>query len=260
MTYADLRLLVHELTTTNTTSLPSATLNLYTQPAEDRAAAIILKNDSKWQFDDLNRTTNFPIDTIALVSGQQDYNLGTTYLSIDRVELLPNNANTTTGWTRLIQTDQQELKRSKSQALTSYQATSGTPAEYDLVGNSVFLYPKPNYSQAASLKFFYTRGPLKFDYSLGTFTDGTGTTASTPGFASLFHSLVGYYASYEFAVANGQTNANGLMATIQRLEGDLIEYYGKKDRDFRGRFTVSTTSGPTAGSGVVGGRGGDSNK
>lgn len=255
MIYSDIRLLIHSLTKTNTTSLPSATLNLYTQPAEDRVAALILKNDSKWQFDDLNRTTNFPIDTQNLVSGQQDYPLGTTYLSLDRVEVKDSSGN----WHRLAQIDQQMLKGANAQSLTDYRKTNGLPDEYDLVGNSVFLYPAPNYSLTNGLKFYYTRGPLKFDWTLGTFTDATGSTSSTPGFNSLFHKLIPYWAAYDYAIANQQKTANGFFVAIQVLEAELIQFYGQRDRDLRGRFTVSTNGSVGNESGRLRYGGGDSN-
>lgn len=238
MTYAQIQDLVYELTKTNSTSLPVATLNLYTQPAEDRIAQLILSSDAKWQYDDGNRTTDVPIDTMNLVSAQQDYSLAVTYLSLDRVEVKDSSGN----WHRLTQIDQQDFKGGNSQSLTDYQKTNGLPAEYDLVGTSVFLYPAPNYSQANSLKFFYTRGPLKFDYTTSKFTDGTGSTSSTPGFNSLFHELISLWASYKYAVANEMTNAPGIFAAIQRMENELVAFYGLRDRDTRSRISASTAS------------------
>ncbi len=256
MTYAQIQLLTYDYVKKNTTTLPVATLNLYTQPAEDRVAGLILKNDAKWQYDDQNQTTTFPIDTENLVINQQDYPLGTTYLSLDRVEVKDSAGN----WHRLTQLDQQDLKRADSQSLTDYRKTPGLPLEYDVVGNSVFLYPAPNYSLTNGLKFYYTRGPLKFDYTTGKFTDGTGATASTPGFVALFHELIPLWASFNYATANGMTVAPSWMASIQRLEAELVEFYGQRNRDRRGRFTVSTNQSVSYESGRLGYSGGDSNK
>lgn len=252
MTYAEIQSLIYNWTNTNATSFPAATLNLYTQPAEEEVAALVLENDSKWQYDDLNRTTNFPIDTIALVSGQQDYPLGTTYLSLDRVELLPNGVSSTTGWTRLRQLDQQDLKSGSAfpdtpyslgvaQSLTSYQSGNGQPLEYDLVGNSIFLYPAPNYSQAASLKFYYTRGPLKFDYTTSKFTDGTGSTASTPGFYSLCHKIIAHITAVNYAGANVLPNLSWHETAIQQLSTRIVKYYAKRNRDRAPRMTMQKT-------------------
>ena len=237
MTYADIRAKIHLLTKTNTTSLASASLNLYTQPAEDRVVSLINGADSLWQFDDSNNS-DLPIATTNLVSGQQDYSLATTHLTIDRVDVKDTSGN----WTPLTQIDQQTLKRDRSQAMSSYQSTNGIPTEYDVLGSSVLLYPTPNFSQNASLKIYFTRGPLKFDYTLGTFTDTTGSTASNPGWNSLFHDLIPLLASYDYCSTNGLKNASNLLVMIQSKEEELKNFYGLRNRDYRPRFTISTDS------------------
>ena len=237
MTYADIRSKIHLLTKTNTTSLASASLNLYTQPAEDRVVSLILNSDSLWQFDDSNNT-DLPIATTNIVSGQKDYSLATSHLTIDRVEVKDSSGN----WTELTQIDQQTLKRDRQVALGAYQDTNGIPQEYDVLGSSVILYPTPNFSQSASLKIYFTRGPLKFDYTTGKFTDGTGATTSSPGWNTLFHDLIPLLASYDYCSTNGLKNANNLMSMIQVKEAELINFYGLRNRDYRPRFTISTDS------------------
>ncbi len=110
--------------------------------------------------------------------------------------------------------------------------------KYDVTGHSVFLYPIPNYSQAASLRFYFQRGTQLFDYSLGTFADGSGSTASSPGFASLFHDLIAYLVAYDYCVVNIPELAAGYFATIQRKETDLKNYYAWRDHDDPARLAV----------------------
>lgn len=200
----------------------------------ERVASLIMGADSKWQWDDFNNT-DLPIATTSLVSGQQDYSLAVTHLTIDRVEILPSGG-TSKDWKRLKQIDQQSKKRAENEALTSYKVTPGLPDEYDLSSNSVFLYAPPNYSQAASLKLYFTRGPALFTSA----EVATGT--KSPGFASIFHDLIPYWVAYNYAVENGLETANGFLAAIQRREQELSDFYGDRDRDFRAHLRATRDS------------------
>lgn len=231
MTISDIVNDIYRRTKTNSSSFAAADMLIMINSAYNRVASLILRYDSRWQWDDTNQT-DLPIATTALVSGQQDYSLATTHLTIDRVEIKDPSGN----GHALKQIDQQLLKRDRSVALTEYQVTSGIPNEYDLVGNSVFLYPAPNYSQAASLKLYFTRGPAEFTSAEVT----TGT--KTPGFNSLYHELIPLWVSYNYAVENGLNSAPGFLAEIQRKEYDLEKFYGLRNRDSRGGFRVSTDS------------------
>lgn len=202
--------------------------------AYNRVTSLILKNQGQWQYDDSNQT-DLPVATTALVSGQQDYSLPVTFLTLERVELLPNGGSAG-DWVRLKQIDQQLMKRDRDTSLTAYESTNGQPAEYDLIGNSAFLYPASDYSQAASLKFFFSRGPAEFTSA----EVSTGT--KVPGFNSLFHELIPLWVSYNYAVENLQPTANGFLAEIQRKEIELENFYGLRDRDTNRGFIVSTDS------------------
>lgn len=199
--------------------------------AYDHVTSLILQSDSRWQYDDTNQT-DLPIATTDLVSGQKDYGLSTSHLTIDRVEVKDSAGN----WHALSQIDQQELKRDKSIALSEYQETNGVPEEYDVIGTSVFLYPTPNYLQSASLKIYFTRGPASFT------SNEVSTGTKNPGFNSLFHELIPLWVSYNYAVENGLQSANGFFAAIQRLETSLSDFYGLRNRDFRSHLSVSSDS------------------
>lgn len=237
MTFADVKNRVYFLTSTSSTSFTDANLTLAIGRALERVVALINGSDSKWQWDDTNQS-DLPIATAALVSGQQDYSLATTHQTIDRIEVKPPSGQ----WTRLKPIDQQLLKRDRNVALSDYQTGGGTPNEYDILGSSVFLYPAPNYSQSASLKIYFTRAPLTFSYVTGLLSDGTGSTSSSPGFNSLFHDLVPLWASYDYGLANGKNNTNQIFASITQKERELVDFYGRRDRDARPRLTISTDS------------------
>lgn len=245
MTYSEIKSLVYLYTKTNSTSLPDATMVILANRALERVVSLINRADSRWEFDDTNQT-DLPIATTTLTSGQQDYSLATSHLSINRVEIKDTGGN----WHLLRPIDRNTVTR---EALAEYLG-SGTPLEYDKIGNSVFLYPIPNYTQAASLKLYFTRGPVAFD---------SDDTTDEPGFNSLFHKLVPLWASYDYALANGLKNANQIFAEIIRMEDEIQKFYGMRSRDERGRMIVGTNP-PTGGSfgnqsGRIGHGGGDSN-
>lgn len=231
MTISDIISDIYKKTKTNSTSYPAADMLIDINSAANRVHSKILINDSRWQLEDTNNT-DLPIATTALVSGQQDYSLSAAHLTIDRVELKDSAGN----WTELTQIDQQSLKSANAVALAAYRSTTGVPIEYDLSGNSVFLYPIPNYSQAASLKIYYTRGPAEF--TSGEVTTGT----KQPGFNSLFHKLIPLWVSYDYCLTNIPNLAAGYFAEIQLLEKSIEEFYGLRNRDMRGRLSASRES------------------
>lgn len=216
------------LSKSSATSYPIADLTQSANNATERVVSLINRHDSKWQFDS-TENTDLPIATATITSGQKDYSLETTHLTIDRVEVKDTSGN----WTRLKQLDQQLLKRERSIALAEYMETTGTPTEYDVVGNSVFLYPTPNFTQASSLKLYFTRPPVAFV---------TTDTTKTPGFNSLFHDLIPLWCAFDYASVNDTKNAEQLFRTIQIKEQELITFYALRNRDERGRLSVSYES------------------
>ena len=232
MTLADITTRVYFLTKTNSSSYANADLLISLNKAIERCVSLIMKADSRWQFDDTNQT-DLPIATATITSGQQDYQLATSHLTIDRVEVKDSAGN----WTALSQIDQQELKGSEQIALAEYQSTTGVPVEYDVVGGSIFLYPTPNYTQASSLKVYFTRPPVAYVLT-ADLTDST----KVPGFNSLFHDLIPMHIAFDYAVVNGMQSANGYLANIQRMEQELNDFYGLRNRDYRGRLTASRES------------------
>jgi len=189
----------------------------------DRATSLILQADSRWQWDDLNQT-DLPIGTMSLVANQQDYSqTDVEFLKILKVEC----KNSSGDWIALKQID---ITQKKDIAMTEYQETAGTPAEFDLVGNSLFLYPKPSYASSGGLKIYYQRVPDYF---------AANDTTQEPGFAKPFHRLLSYGAALDYAIAKQMLNKVALLQNeINKLEVALIEHYSNRNRDMRQRITL----------------------
>lgn len=226
MTYSDIKTKVYFYTKTNSNSLGDSVIVTLINSAVDRPTSLIMQYDRRWNWDDTNQT-DLPIATADLVTNQQDYQLSVAFLEILRVELKDSNGN----WTKLEPFNQSDLKYT---TLTDYQKTAGTPIQYELIGSSVFLYPKPSYTQTASLKIYYQR-PASYFIS----TD----TTKQPGFNSMYHELVPLWASYQYATANGLKNSNQLMAAIQLLEDAMEEDYSNRLADEPLQITIARTGG-----------------
>lgn len=224
MTFTEIKNRVYKLTSTDSVSYPIADLTSAANRAVERVVSIINRSDLRWQFDDTNQS-DLPIATATLTSGQQDYALATSHLTIDRVEV----KDSTGKWYVLDPIDQREITRENKQALASYKSTPGIPEEYDKLGNSIFLYPIPNYTQAASLKVYFTRPPVAFD---------TADTTEEPGFISLFHDLIPLWTAYDYALVHMPNLAQLLLAEINRKESELERFYQDRPRDYRPRMSA----------------------
>lgn len=190
----------------------------------DKVVNQILTADGNWEWDDENYTSTRPVATTALVANQQDYSLaGEGILKILRVELRDNANN----WVHLIPFNQDQRR---GIALPEYLETAGNPQYYDVFANSLFLYPKPDYSDSAGLKIYYQR-----DFNHFTASD----TTKTPGFDPTFHRLLSLGAALDYAVAKDMP---GRVASFQQeiaaLEAQLIEHYAKKDSSQKVRISL----------------------
>jgi hypothetical protein len=182
----------------------------------DRAVSLILRADGRWEWDDNNKT-DLPIATAALVANQQDYEMsGATFLKILKVEVKSQSGD----WLPL---DPISIADKKTESMTDYLKTAGTPQKYDKLGNSLFLYPKPSYGADASLKVYYQRNVDHF---------AAADTTDVPGFAEIFHRYLSFGAAFDYALANGMNGkVNTLSPIITRMESDIVDFYSDRGKD-----------------------------
>jgi len=189
----------------------------------DRVVSLILQSDSKWEWDD-NNHTDLPISVSSLVANQQDYSMsGAGFLKILKVECKNSSGD-------FVPLKQIDYTQKKNVALTEYQKTAGSPNEFDLVADSMFLYPKPSYASSGGLKVYFQRIP---DYFVA------GDTTQEPGFAAPFHRILSYGAALDYALAKNMTSKIGMLQNeITKLENGLISHYSDRDKDMRIRMTL----------------------
>lgn len=214
MTFTEILAESRRFVKADSTSYSTADITVSANRALDRVTALIRAAEGRWSWDDSNNT-DLPIATTALVADQQDYNLDPTHYQIQRIEVKDEDGI----WHKLDPIDQTDVY---NQSLTDFLKTSGVPKYYDKVGNSLFLYPKPSYAQAASLKCFYTRGPSYFDVS---------DTTKAPGFNVIFHQLIALWAAYDYAAINQLSVKKDIADEIAIKEDKLNEYYSLRNKD-----------------------------
>ena len=191
----------------------------------DETVTRIMSVDGRWQYGDSNFTTH-PIATTTMVNGQQDYALDVSHLKILGVEVKDSTGN----WQVVTQLDMQDIRR-KGMALTEFMEEDAMPRYYDLVGDSIFLYPAPATAYVTltnGLKVYFQREP---DY----FT--TSDTTQTPGFPSVFHDIPVLFACAKYAKSNQiSEKSRELDAEIIKRTGELTHFYTKRNVDGKARL------------------------
>lgn len=167
-----------------------------------------------WQYDDSNQT-DLPFASTTLTADQTTYALPTGALGVRGIEV----KNTGSVWSSLLPITEEMIR--ERQAMGQFFSTSGTPQYYQLVGQTVRLFPASNYTQSASFKVSFDRGSVAF---------ASTDTTTTPGFASEYHDIIPIGASIEWLKIkepNSGTLAN-LRSDYAQLEKNLKDYYAYK--------------------------------
>lgn len=136
-----------------------------------------------WQYDDSNKT-DLPIATTTLVHNQKNYTIPSTAQRIQRVEIKDSNGD----WLLISQIDVNEIRES----INEFMETAGMPQYYDIIADSVFLYPTPSSAYVAGADDMQ----LYFDRTVTLFT--SASTTASPGFAEPFHRILSLSASIDF--------------------------------------------------------------
>ncbi len=167
-----------------------------------------------WQYDDSNQT-DLPSASATITADQTSYSIPTGALTIRGIEV----KNTGSVWTRLAPLTEEMIR--ERQAMGEFFKTSGSPQYFQLVGDSIRLYPASNYTQASSFKVFFDRGSVAF---------ASGDTTKTAGFASEYHGILPLGAALEYLKIKlpGDGTTAQLRADYQEMMMNLSNYYSKR--------------------------------
>ncbi len=214
-----------------------------------RAGGTFQVDDANWEGDATNADLVLKSN---IVSGTQAYSVNvdeTTGITgsvqafsqiqdIYRVEIATSSA--VTSWKTLCYYD--EMQEPESSPLQQQATITGVPYRYYKSGSKIYLDPKPNYSATNGLYIYYTRTPA---YFVGD--DASNSNALKPGIPNQFHPYLAYLPAYQFCVSkSGDAGyarmAQGYLATVQRMEEEIKQFYSKRNKDERSQITTECIS------------------
>ena len=189
--------------------------------------SIILSSDTRWQWDDANFTT-FPIATTDIVNNQRDYQFNTSFLKILKVLAQPQTPG---DFIELEEIDLQDDISNLEAWSMNVDSTSniGQPAYFDLLGDSIRLQPRPNYSSTGGLKVYFQRYE-----SIFIPTD----TTKEPGFPHPFHRGLAFGAAHLFALSHNLPQTDRLQQEDLNCREAMKEYFSERNKAERPRITA----------------------
>jgi hypothetical protein len=199
--------------------------------ALDSITSELLNTDTRWQWDDTNYT-DFPIGMTNLVDSQDNYSLDVSHIKILGVEALDSTGN----YYPLYPIDTRDIT-DQNISPTELFSTDGQPQYYDLLGNSIVLYPSPNEDQVTLSQGLKVRFQRAAEYFAST------DTTKEAGFASIYHKLVPLMASYDYCMSNDMNSkASFLKSKIDTEKNMLGKYMTKRDKGSRPQITIKRQS------------------
>lgn len=232
MTYTEILDLIQRLTGTQNTTTSSYTIAQKTVDVNNALSHyFILANEAtgNWRPADDTNQEDYPIIYRDLVSGRQDYHFtvdekGNQILGIYKVRSKDSNGNL------------HILKQIDQESITDTQldtTSSGTPSEFYLTANGIFLVQKPSYNSTAGLEIWIDRTP--------TYFSSTDTTKKA-GIPWAHHEYLALRPAYFYCVSKGLPQAVDYRLRLYGNDGrggmeDMIKkYYSNRNRSLRKRL------------------------
>lgn len=223
--------LIERDTNTQSTTSSSYPLKVKTNDVNEALSHFFLlaiKAGGRFQVDDTNQV-DLPVITTDLVASQDNYTFlvdsstpANQILDVRKVRIKDSSGN----WKTLTQVDRETFD------INSYISES-LPEYFDLTGNSIILYPTPNYNSTNGLEFYISRTPSYF-----VSTD----TTKEPGIPKLFHAYLHFRPSYIYAMIKGLPQVKWLQVEVDKMEKAITEYYSRRNRTERPGFKVKQES------------------
>jgi len=191
----------------------------------DMVAGYAIGADKRFQWDDTNHT-KLPIGTANLVANQTDYSFltdeqGNRILTLTRIDIKDSNGD----WRQLIPIDQAQIVG----GLDEFSTVTGLPTMYDKISDNVIrLYPTPQTSVTAGIKFYFQRSPSYFTAS---------DTTKEPGVASTLHRGFVIAAAYDGALTLGLSNLQPLSIEMDKETLKMQNYFLNRNNDDTLRMT-----------------------
>jgi len=175
--------------------------------------------DRLFQFDDTNHS-KLPIGTTDVTAGQKDYSFltdeqGNSILNLLRIDMLDGAGN----WVKLRTIDEAQIEV----ALDEFEDTQGEPIYYDKIADNIIrLYPTPDVTVSAGLKFYFQRS--------GSYFAATDTTKE-PGVSPLLHRGFVIAAAYDGAMTLGLDSLSALSNESLKEEMKMKQTFDNRNTD-----------------------------
>jgi len=186
--------------------------------ALDELTSIILRVDGSWQWDDKNHP-DLPIAITDLVDNQGQYTLDAN-LTVNRLEITSESGSRSV----LEAIDETDVNIT----LDEYMEQTGTPTYFDKVGESLFLYPKPNYDLVGGMRIYFNRPASYFE---------TTDVNKEPGFAEIFHEFIPVWNAAHYASTQKDMNDTytKMENKLKKITDAIKKHYSLRRK--RGRIT-----------------------
>lgn len=208
---------IDALCDSDSTSYPLASKIRRVNAAYEELIGDIINSDGTWEWDDTNHS-DLPVGTGNLVNAQETYSFASEYLEIRQVKV----KNASGDWIVLKPIDYRDYK---DIAIEEAFAATGMPEYYDIVGDTIKLYPAPataSVTLTAGLKIHFTRtGDL--------FT--TSDTTKSPGLPSTHHVILAYMAAIPFCMTYKKDRVALYQEKVRDMKRTLLLHYGRREKD-----------------------------
>lgn len=224
--------LLEDLSDSQSTSISNYTIEVKTRDinlAFDDYQNLVKSVAGSWQADDSNHT-KYPNMTFNLNSAQKDYTFttdeqGNQVQDIYRVEMKQPDDT----WVVLKYINEMD----EETAISTIEAQSGTPTEWYVTANGIFLKNPPNYSKTDGIRMFFTRSP---DY----FT--TADTTKEPGIPNGHHKYLAWKPAYWYWLPKDVQRANAYLSEVLRIEEAVKNEYAQRIRAQKNRMSIRQES------------------
>lgn len=224
MTISDINAEARSLCDADTTSYTAADLLRRVNVGLETLVGRIINADGTWEYDDTNYT-DLPVGTGTLVEAQESYSFSSEYLQIQAIKVKDVNGN----W-QIVENIDQFSDNLGGVAIEEYFATTGLPQFYDILGDTIRLYPAPTSTAvtlASGLKVHFKR-------TADLFTSAQVTTGTKePGLPSPYHVLLSYFAAIPYCVLYKRDRVAWLEKKWDEGIREVIKHYSHREKDRR---------------------------
>ncbi len=207
------------LVSANSVSYPIEDVTRNINRRWDEAKGVLYLSDGRWQASETIYSAN-------TVSGTQGYAIPRTHIKINRVEVTDADGKIH----RLQPMDKSDV----SGSIQSYEETDGTPMFYEVTGQTMNLYPAPNFSVTSGLKWWFQGVPDYFN---------TSDTTDTPDIIEIVDRFLSVGAAYDYAIAKITSNKGDLKGQLDELKQMLGDIANRRLGDENIVLKVRTISG-----------------